>query len=145
MKITECMTADVQTVEPQQSIGEAARMMLSEDAGTMPVCQGDKVIGMITDRDIAVRGIAQGLGPEALVEQVMSNGVVCCYDDQNVQDVAAQMSDRQVRRMPVLDRDSDRLVGIVSLADITRSTQEQAAAKALDGISRPGGEHSQQG
>ena len=143
MKITECMTSDVCTVAPDQSVGETAKLMLAKDAGTMPVCEGDKVVGMITDRDIAVRGVAKGLGPDAAVRDVMTGDVVCCYDDQDIQQVAGEMSERQVRRMPVLGRGDDRLVGIVSLADITRSEQQQAASMALDGISQPGGEHNQ--
>lgn len=142
MKITECMTREVRTASRDQSIQQAAQMMLEEDAGTMPVCDGGRVIGMVTDRDIAVRAVAEGRGPDTRVGDVMTSDVICCQDDQEVSDVAQQMSDRQIRRMPVVGRDDQRLVGIVSLADVTRANQQQAAV-ALDGISQPGGEHNQ--
>ena len=143
MKISECMTSDVELVSPDQPISEAARFMLRADAGAMPVGEGDRLIGMVTDRDIAVRGVAEGLGPDTPVREVMTEGLICCYDDDEVEEVALKMSDSQVRRIPVLSRENEKLVGIVSLGDISRSEQSEAASVALDGITDPGGEHSQ--
>ena len=143
MKVTEFMSQDVETVSPDQPIREAARFMLRADAGAMPVSEGDKLIGMVTDRDIAVRGVAEGLGPDTPVRDVMTEDLVYCFDDEEVEAVAMKMSDAQVRRMPVLSRDGENLVGIVSLGDISRSDQGEAASVALDGITDPGGEHSQ--
>jgi CBS domain-containing protein len=143
MKVTEFMSHDVETVSPDQPIQEAARFMLRADAGAMPVSDGDRLIGMVTDRDIAVRGVAEGLGPDTPVRDVMTEDLVYCFDDEEVEAVALKMSDAQVRRMPVLSRDGENLVGIVSLGDISRSDQSEAAAVALDGITDPGGEHSQ--
>jgi CBS domain-containing protein len=143
MKVAEFMTQDVQTVTPDQPIREAAQFMLSADAGAMPVSEGDKLIGMVTDRDIAVRGVAEGLGPDTPVREVMTEDLVYCFDDEEVEAVALKMSDAQVRRMPVLSREGETLVGIVSLGDISRSDQSEAASVALDGITDPGGEHSQ--
>ena len=143
MQVSQCMSRNVEVVDPDTSLREAARKMAQIDAGVLPVGENDRLVGMITDRDIAVRGVAKGLGPDAAVRDVMTGDVVCCYDDQDIQQVAGEMSERQVRRMPVLGRGDDRLVGIVSLADITRSEQQQAASMALDGISQPGGEHNQ--
>ena len=143
MKIAECMTQDIEIVTPDQPIREAAQFMLRADAGVMPVSQGDKVVGMVTDRDIAVRAVAEGRGPETPVRDVMSENVLFCFDDDEVEEVAMKMSDAQVRRMPVLSREDETLVGIVSLGDISRSEQSDAAAVALEGITDPGGEHNQ--
>ncbi len=143
MKVTEFMSQDVETVSPDQPIQEAAQFMLRADAGAMPVSEGDKLIGMVTDRDIAVRAVAEGLGPDTPVRDVMTEDLVYCFDDDEVEAVAIKMSDAQVRRMPVLSRDGENLVGIVSLGDISRSDQSEAASLALDGITDPGGEHNQ--
>jgi CBS domain-containing protein len=143
MKVSEFMTQDVQVVTPDQPIQEAAQFMLRSDAGAMPVSEGDKLVGMVTDRDIAVRGVAEGLGPDTPVRDVMTEDLVYCFDDEEVEAVAMKMSDAQVRRMPVLSRDGENLVGIVSLGDISRSDQGEAASVALDGITDPGGEHNQ--
>ena len=143
MKIAECMTAEVETVTPDQPIREAAQFMLRADAGAMPVGEGDRLVGMVTDRDIAVRGVAAGCGPDTPVRDVMTEEVIHCFDDDEVEEVALKMSDRQVRRLPVLSRQGEKLVGIISLGDISRSEESEAASVALDGITDPGGEHSQ--
>jgi CBS domain-containing protein len=143
MKIAECMTADVEIVTPDQPIREAAQFMLRSDAGALPVGEGDRLIGMVTDRDIAVRGVAEGRGPDTPVRDVMTDDVLFCFDDDDVEEVAIKMSDNQVRRMPVLSRDDEKLVGIVSLGDLSRSDQGEAASVALGGITDPGGEHNQ--
>jgi CBS domain-containing protein len=116
--------------------------MLSADTGSIPVCENDKVIGMITDRDIAVRGVAEGRGPNCIVRDLMSENIVCARDTDDVLAVAQRMSDAQVRRLPVVDAD-DRLVGMVSLGDLSREAQQSAATTALEGVSQPGGQHQQ--
>jgi CBS domain-containing protein len=143
MKIAECMTQDIEIVNPDQPIREAAQFMLRSDSGVMPVSEGDRLVGMVTDRDIAVRAVAEGLGPDTPVRDIMSGDVLFCFEDDEVEEVAMKMSDAQVRRMPVLSREDETLVGIVSLGDISRSEQSEAAAVALDGITDPGGEHNQ--
>ena len=142
MKISEVMTTNVETVTGDQTAREAAGFMLRANAGSIPVCEGDRVIGMITDRDIAVRGIAEGRGPETPVSELMSADIVCARTDDDTGDVAERMSSEQVRRLPVVD-ENDRLVGIVSLGDLSREGPEQAAAMALEGVTQPGGEHEQ--
>jgi len=137
------MTADVELVTPEQPISEAAQFMLRADTGVLPVGEGDRLIGMVTDRDITVRAVAQGRGPDTPVRDVMTEDLVYCFEDDDVEEVALKMSDNQVRRMPVLSREGENLVGIVSLGDISRSDQSEAAAVALDGITDPGGEHNQ--
>src|SRR5215210_7330014 len=131
MKVADCMSRDVQTVKPDQPIQEAAQFMLSADAGSMPVIDGERLIGMVTDRDIAVRAVAKGRGPETPVREAMTEHVDYCYDDEEIEEVAMKMSDAQVRRFPVMSRDGNRLVGIVSLGDLSRSDHEQAASIAL--------------
>ncbi|MGA9580951.1 MAG: CBS domain-containing protein [Allosphingosinicella sp.] len=143
MKIAECMTRDIEIVAPDQPIREAAQFMLRADSGIMPVSEGDKLVGLVTDRDIAVRAVAEGRGPDTPVSEIMSGDVLFCFEDEEVEAVAIKMGDAQVRRMPVLSRDDDRLVGIVSLGDISRSEQSEAASVALDGITDPGGRHNQ--
>lgn len=143
MKIADVMTAEVDVVKPDQTIQQAASFMLRSDAGSIPVCDGEKLVGMVTDRDIAVRAVAEGMGPDTPVRETMSDEVLYCFEDDDVEDVAAKMSENQVRRMPVVSREDSRLVGIVSLGDISRSNEHEIAALALDGITDPGGEHSQ--
>ena len=142
MKISEVMTHDVQTVSPDQPVQEAAGFMLSADAGAIPVTDNGRLIGVITDRDIAVRGIAKGYGPDTPVRQLMTDDLVILRIDDDVEDAASKMSDAQVRRLPVIDHD-ERLCGIVSLSDLSREADEDTASTALEGVSQPGGEHRQ--
>jgi CBS domain-containing protein len=142
MKVSEVMTRDVQTIRPDDPVQQAASFMLSADAGSIPVTDGDRLIGMITDRDIAVRGIAKGYGPETPVRELMTDDVICAREDDNVEDIASKMSEAQVRRLPVIDG-NDRLCGIVSLGDLSRETDGGTASEALEGVSEPGGKHQQ--
>jgi CBS domain-containing protein len=142
MKVSEVMTRDVQTIRPDQTAREAANFMLSADAGSIPVTEGDRLIGMITDRDIAVRGIAKGNGPETPVRELMTNDIVCVRESDDIEDIASKMSKAQVRRLPVID-DQEKLCGIVSLGDLSRETDGDTAGQALEGVSQPGGQHQQ--
>jgi CBS domain-containing protein len=143
VKISECMSTDVQIAKPDQPIREAAQFMLRADAGSLPVCDGERLVGMITDRDIAVRAVAEGLGPDTPVQEAMTDHIDYCYDDDAIEDVAVRMSDLQVRRFPVISRENNKLVGMVSLGDLSRSDQGDAAQVALDGVTDPGGQHNQ--
>src|SRR4051812_5833158 len=142
MKVSEVMTRDVQTIRPDQRVQEAASFMLNADAGSIPVTEGDRLIGMITDRDIAVRGIARGHGPDTPVRELMTNDIVCARIDDDCDEVASKMSEAQVRRLPVID-EQQRLCGIVSLGDLSRETDDETAGQALEGVSQPGGQHRQ--
>ena len=141
-QLRDVMTSEVKTVAPDATAQEAAGFMLSADTGSIPVCEDDKVIGMITDRDIAVRGVAEGKGPDCSVRDLMSTDIVCARDTDDVLAVAQRMSDAQVRRLPVVDVD-DRLVGMVSLGDLSRETGGEVAHQALDAVSAEGGQHRQ--
>ncbi len=141
MKIRDAMTPAVRTVGPDATLRDAARMMADGDIGALPVTSGDRLAGMVTDRDIVIRGLAIGKGPDATVGEVMTHEVLYCRADDEVSDVCENMSDLQVRRLPVVDADK-RLVGIISLADIADSAAKDAG-EALDAITRPGGPRSQ--
>jgi CBS domain-containing protein len=144
MKVSDAMTRDVRLANPEETIQHAARVMAGLDAGVLPVADNDRLVGMITDRDIAIRGIAEGKGPDAKVRDVMTAEVKFCFDDQDVEEVTRNMGDIQVRRLPVVNRDK-RLVGILSLGDIAVASVDGPAGEALSGISRPGGKHTQTG
>lgn len=134
MQVREAMTSDVKLVDSHQSIQDAARMMAECNVGSLPVGDNGRLVGMITDRDIAIRGVAQGLSPDVLVRDLMSADPVCAYEDDDVQAIAQIMADRQVRRLPVLNRE-DQLVGMVSLGDLSREGKREAASEALQGVS----------
>ena len=141
MRVSDAMTREVRVASPGQSIRDVAKMMQEIDAGALPVGDNDRLVGMITDRDIAIRAIAAGKGPDTPVRDVMSSEVKYCFEDEDVQHVAKNMADIQVRRLPVVNRDK-RLVGILSLGDLAVN-EGKAAARAVSGVSRPGGQHSQ--
>jgi CBS domain-containing protein len=142
MKVRDAMTHDVRITNPNETILQAAQTMADLDAGVLPVGDHDRLVGMITDRDIAIRGIAEGKGPDTKVRDVMTSEVRYCFDDQEIDEVCRNMGNIKVRRLPVLDH-SKRLVGILSLGDIALAQSNGSAGQALSGISRHGGEHSQ--
>ena len=142
MQVRDVMTHDVRLVRPSDTIEQAASVMAEIDAGLLPVTDGDRMIGMISDRDIAVRAVARGLGPDTKVSDVMTGEVKYCFEDEESEEVAQNMGDIQVRRLPVVDRNK-RLVGIVSLGDIAGTHDSPVVGQALSGISEPGGQHSQ--
>jgi CBS domain-containing protein len=140
MRVSEAMTREVRVATPGQSIREVAKIMAEIDAGAMPVGDNDRLVGMITDRDIAIRAVAQGKGPDTPVREVMSTEqVLYCYEDEELDHVAKNMANEQVRRLPVVNREK-RLVGIVSLGNLAQ-TEARSASKAVKGVSKPGGQH----
>ena len=142
MRVSEAMTREVRVANPGQSIREVAKIMAEIDAGAMPVGDNDRLVGMITDRDIAIRAVALGKGPDTPVREVMSTEqVLYCYDDEELDHVAKNMSEQQVRRLPVVNREK-RLVGIVSLGNLAQN-EGRAANKAVKGVTKPGGQHHQ--
>mgnify|MGYP000843924425 CR=1 FL=1 len=141
MKVREAMSRDVRIANPTETIEEAARTMVAQDLGSLPVGEGDRLVGMVTDRDIVVRAVATGRGPGTKVRDVMSDHVKYCFEDEELEDISRNMGDIQVRRLPVLSRDK-RLVGILSLGDLAVNAP-QAAGRALGGVSRPAGAHNQ--
>jgi CBS domain-containing protein len=141
MKVSEIMTREVETVTPDTTLQEAAKLMARVDAGALPILENDRLSGIITDRDIAVRAVGEGRDPNTTkVRDIMSGQVKHVAEDDNVEEVADLMAELQVRRLPVVNRER-RVVGIVSLGDIAREKKPHTAGEALQGISRPGGQH----
>lgn len=135
--IADVMTRDVQTVSPQESIRRAAELMDELNVGALPVCDGRKLVGMITDREITVRATSAGESPEKVsVEEVMSGDVRWCFSDQAVDDVMQEMGDTQIRRVPVIEHDTHQLIGIVSLGDLATKHSAQVD-RTLENISSP--------
>ncbi|HYD93713.1 MAG TPA: CBS domain-containing protein [Noviherbaspirillum sp.] len=137
MLVADAMTRDVRLANPDQSIMEAAQMMADGDCGVLPVGENDRLVGMVTDRDIVIRALAQGK-TDCKIRDVMSQDVKYCFEDDDIDDVAHNMGDLQIRRLPVLSKDK-RLIGILSLGDITQSGDTDTAGEALSSISQPGG------
>lgn len=142
VRVSEVMSRDVQIASPEQTICEAACIMSDIDAGALPVGENDRLVGMITDRDIALRAVAQDKLPSTKVRDVMSREVLYCFEDQDLDEIALTMSGAKVRRLPVVNRDR-RLVGIVSLGDLAQSENPATTGQTVAKISSPGGEHSQ--
>ncbi len=138
MTIRDIMTRDVQVVGPDETIRKAAQLMDQLNVGVLPVCDGEKLVGMITDRDITVRATSAGMAPDQCrIADVMTTEPRYCYEDDPVNEVSRLMGDQQIRRIPVVDH-SNRLVGIVSLGDLaTDAKDERAAESALEQISAP--------
>jgi CBS domain-containing protein len=142
MKVCDAMSRDVQIASPKQSIRDAARIMAKIDAGALPVGENDRLVGVITDRDIAIRAVAEGKAPTTKIRDVMSQEVLYCFDDQDLEEVAQNMGEMKIRRLPVVNRDK-RLVGIISLGDLARKEDAGTTGHAISEISEPGGDHSQ--
>jgi len=138
MQLKNVMTRDVEVVRPDASVQDAAAKMKRLDVGPLPVCDGKRVLGMVTDRDITIRAVAEGRDPKATtVQEVMTDEVIYCYEDQDAEDAARLMAEKQVRRLLVLDRDKN-LVGIVSLGDLAVDTADPIrAGETLERVSQP--------
>jgi len=137
MKVHEIMTAHARSVGPENTLVEAAGLMRELDVGSLPVYENDQLSGIVTDRDLVLRATADGRDPNStLVRDVMTPGVVHVFADQEVEEVARVMEDRQIRRLPVLNRE-ERLVGIVSLGDIAISSSPAFSGMALRDVSEP--------
>jgi CBS domain-containing protein len=136
-QLKDLMSRDVKVISPDMTIGEAAKQMRDGDFGMLPVGEDDRMIGTISDRDIAIRAVAEGRSAGTRVRDVMSEGVAWAYEDDSVEQGAKLMSERQVRRLPVVNRNK-RLVGIVALGDFAvESSEIRPAAAALAEISKP--------
>lgn len=136
MKIKECMTTDVKIADPSRTIQDAAKLMEKNDCGCLPVGEDDRLVGMITDRDIVLRAVAKGLPPSTPIREIMSMDIKYCFESDELDEVADNMADAQLRRLPVLNAEK-RIVGIVSIGDVARS-DEGCAGGALGEIAQPG-------
>jgi len=143
MQVNEVMSHPVRVVDPTDTLQQAAQLMAELDAGSLPVGENDRLVGMITDRDIAIRGDGRGCDPTRTpVREVMTKEILYCFDDEDVDHVADSMAMQQVRRLPVLNREK-RLIGIVSLGDLARRTQPQTTGDTLRDVCQVSGRHSQ--
>lgn len=133
--VSEVMTRDAATVSPTQSLRDAARLMSDLNVGALPVCDGTRLIGMLTDRDIVVRAVSMGVPPDEAIEGVVSGPATWCYEDDDVSAVQKKMEDAQIRRVPVVDREK-RLVGIVALGDLATAA-DGAMSSTLGAVSAP--------
>lgn len=144
MKIKEILTHTPQVISPEAGLFEAAKKMKESNIGALPVCEGERLIGMITDRDLTIRGVAEGRDPKKTkVREVMSGDIACCFEDQELEEAAELMENMQIRRLPVLDT-AKKLVGIVSLGDVAvRAKNEGCAGEILGCVSEPDSKEAQ--
>lgn len=141
MQVREIMSTAVDLIDPSTTVAEAAQLMSEDDVGALPIGENDRLVGMLTDRDIVLRGIAAGKDVKsATAREVMSPGILYCFEDQDVEDAAKVMSAKKVRRLAVLNRDK-RLVGLVSLGDISTASGRLVAGETLEAVSRPAAAH----
>jgi CBS domain-containing protein len=140
MKVRDAMSRGAHIISASDSLRKAAQMMAEEDVGFLPVEEDDRLVGMITDRDIVTRCIAQGKDGSARVRDVMTRDVKYCYENDDIDDVMENMADIQVRRLPVMNKEK-RLIGILSLADVARTYSPDAVGVAFSGVVSPGGQH----
>ena len=136
MRIADIMTTDVRLLAPEDSIQQAACRMRDEGIGSLPVASGDRLVGYVTDRDLVVRGMAAGKDLSAPIQEVMTERLLYCYEDESVEEAAEKMAKNQVRRLPVMTREK-LLCGIVSLGDLAIKGDDEAAEEALTEISEP--------
>jgi len=142
-RVADVMERDVRIASPDDSVQQVARLMREEDTGALPVGEGDRLIGMVTDRDVTLRLVAEGKDPaRTKVREVMTQEVRYVFEDEDIEHVAENMAEQQVRRLPVMNRQK-RLVGVISLGDIAEETRPQLAGRALRGVARPNGQHTQ--
>lgn len=134
--VSDVMTEDVFLVRPEQTIAEAALLMREKDVGSVAVQSDDKLVGMLTDRDIAVRAVAENLAPGTAVRDVMSREIKYCFEDQDVDEVASNMAELEIRRLPVVNRDK-RLVGIIALSNMAFSDEPDSTEVYLKSVACP--------
>ncbi|MFN0067723.1 MAG: CBS domain-containing protein [Limisphaerales bacterium] len=138
MNVKQAMTPQPQCIQPDAPLVEAARRMSALDVGMLPICEDDRLVGTLTDRDIVIRAVAKGVNPNTTpVREVMSPGIIYCFEDQSIEEAAEIMEVNQIRRLPVLGLDK-HLVGIISLGDLAvRTNREELAGKVLERVSEP--------
>ena len=136
MRVSDIMTRGVTVARPNETIQSVAQTMASEDVGALPVCDGTRLQGMVTDRDITIRAVANGRDFNTSIAEVMSPDIEFCFEDDDLEDVADKMADKQIRRIPVVDQDRN-LVGIVALADLARTKKDKLTGDTVEDISQP--------
>ena len=137
MKLNQIMTRDVEVIHPDDTLQTAAEKMRSRDIGFLPVCDGDRLIGVLTDRDLITRALAEGTESKAMLgRDLVTSPAIYCFDDQNVDEAAKLMHDNQIRRLVVLSRDK-QMVGVVSLGDLAMNIDDKKSGDVLQSVSEP--------
>jgi CBS domain-containing protein len=138
MKLKEIMTSEVVVIHPNDTLQTAARKMHDQDIGFLPVCDNDRLIGVLTDRDLIVRAIAEGMDSKAIVgRDLVTSPAIYCFDDQNVDEAAKLMHDNQIRRLVILRRGDKQMVGVVSLGDLAINVDDKLSGEVLQSVSEP--------
>ena len=140
MKIKEIMTNEVQAIRVNDTLQAAAKKMRDSDIGFLPVFDGEQLVGVLSDRDIIVRAIAEGIDPLAMLgRELVTSPAICCFDDQEVEEAARLMRDNQIRRLVILNRGDKRLAGIISLGDLALNADGKLTGKVLQSVVEPVG------
>ena len=140
MKLSEIMTRDVVVLQPDDSLQSAAKKMRDRNIGFLPVCDGEELLGVISDRDLTIRALADGMDVNIMLgRDLMTAPAIYCFDDQDVSEAAKIMEENQIRRLVVLSRDDKRLVGVVSLGDLARNEPADRSGRVLQKVSEPDG------
>ena len=138
MKLYEVMTTDVEIIHPEDTLQTAAKKMRDRNIGFLPVCDGDRLIGVLSDRDLIVRALADGVDSSAIVgRDLVTSPAIYCFDDQNLDEAAKLMHDNQIRRLVILNRDDKRMVGVISLGDLAINVDDKLSGDVLQSISEP--------
>ena len=138
MKLKEIMTRDVEVIHPEDTLQTAAKKMRDRDIGFLPVCDGDRLIGVLSDRDVIVRALADGVNSSAIVgRDLITSPAIYCFDDQSLDEAAKLMHDNQIRRLIILSRDDKRMVGVISLGDLAINVDDKLSGDVLQSISEP--------
>ena len=138
MKLDEIMTRDVEVIHLNDTLQAAAQKMRDRNIGFLPVCDGDRLIGVLSDRDLIVRALAEGLNSNATVgRDLITSPAIYCFDDQSVDEAAKLMHDNQIRRLVILNRDDKRMVGVISLGDLAVNVDDKLSGDVLQSISEP--------
>jgi CBS domain-containing protein len=140
MKLSEIMTRDVVFIQPDDSLQSAAKKMRDLNIGFLPVCDGEELIGVISDRDITIRALADGMDVSVMLgRDLMTTPAIYCFEDQEVREAAKIMEENQIRRLVVLSREGKRLVGVISLGDLARNQSTNRSGQVLQKVSEPDG------
>jgi CBS domain-containing protein len=138
MKLNEIMTRDVEIIHPDDTLQTAAQKMRDRDIGFLPVCDGDRLIGVLSDRDLVVRALADGVNSSVIVgRDLVTSPAIYCFDDQSLDEAAKLMHDNQIRRLVILNRDDKRMVGVISLGDLAINVDDKLSGDVLQSISEP--------
>ena len=140
MKLSEIMSRDVEVLQPDDSLQSAAKRMRDRNIGFLPVCDGEELIGVISDRDITIRALADGMDPSIMLgRDLMTTPAIYCFDDQDASEAAKIMEENQIRRLVVLSREEKKLVGVISLGDLARNETNKLSGEVLQKVSEPDG------